>query len=629
MKRALTRLDQHLFHEGTWARAFEKMGAHPGTSGGKRGTWFATWAPRAEQIQVIGDFNGWGEVPALLDRLTEGGLYQGFVPGARPGQRYKYRIIRDGASFDKADPWAQMTEVPPATASVIADEGYRWNDAAWMRARLHRRPLREPMSIYEVHPGSFLRPGGREPTWRELGPVLADHALAHGFTHIELLPVMEHPFYGSWGYQVTSYHAPSARYGSPADLMAMIDLFHQRGLGVLLDWTPAHFPNDAFALAAFDGDPLFEHPDPRRGFHPDWNTLIFDYGRPEVRTFLLSSAVFWLDRYHADGLRVDAVASMLYLDYSRPAGAWLPNIHGGRENLDAISFLQALNQAVHREAPGALVHAEESTAWPKVTGATEHGGLGFGAKWDMGWMHDTLAYLQLDPLHRKYHHDRITFRTVYAFAERFVLPLSHDEVVHGKGSLLRKMHGDPWQQRAHLRLLFAHQHASPGKKLLFMGGEIGQEREWAHEREVDWALMDLPEHKALAHYVARLNALHRQEPALHRGDCEEAGFRWVWGADAELSVMVFLRCDPDGVGPDVLVAEHFTPIPRPGYRVGVPTLGAWDVVLESDDPVFGGSGVTQGLCVPAETEPCHGFPYSVVLTLPPLGVVWLRAPTTR
>jgi len=627
MKRALTKLDQHLFHEGTWARAFEKMGAHPGTSGGRRGVWFATWAPRADRIEVVGDFNQWGAEAAPLERLTEGGLWQGFVPGARAGHRYKYRLTHGTSTFDKADPWAAATEVPPATASVIWEARHIWRDVAWMARRAASRPLREPMSIYEVHAGSFLRPGGREPTWRALTPVLADHVLGHGFTHVELLPVMEHPFYGSWGYQVTSYYAPTARYGPPDDLMALVDHLHERGIGVLIDWTPAHFPNDAFALAAFDGEPLFEHPDPRRGVHPDWNTLIFDYGRPEVRTFLLSSAILWLERFHADGLRVDAVASMLYLDYSRPPGAWLPNVNGGRENLDAISFLQDLNRAVVREVPGAMVHAEESTAWPLVTGPVEAGGLGFTLKWDMGWMHDTLAYLREDPLHRKYHQDKLTFRSVYAFAEHFVLALSHDEVVHGKGSLLNKMHGDPWQKRAHLRVLLAHQHASPGKKLLFMGCEIGQQREWAHEREVDWALLDLPEHKAIARFLTRLNELHRTEPALHRGDCDEAGFAWISGADADQSVIIFLRRDPDGAARDVVIVEHFTPIPREGYRIGVPHKGAWEVLLESDDTQYGGSGVTQGLYVPGEEEPCHGQPYSLVLTLPPLGAIFLGAPT--
>jgi 1,4-alpha-glucan branching enzyme len=625
----ISRFEQHLFHEGTLLRAYRKLGAHEGTSGGRRGTWFATWAPRADAVDVVGDFNGWTTGAHPLRRLTKAGLWEGFVPATRPGQRYKLRIHRAGATFDKADPYAFQSEEAPATASVLHRSRYTWGDAAWMAGRGARNDRAAPISIYEVHPGSFLRPGGRQPRWRDLiGPLVA-HVRDHGFTHVELLPVMEHPFYGSWGYQVTGYFAPSARYGDPDDLRALIDALHQAGIGVILDFVPAHFPSDAHALAAFDGEPLYEHPDPRRGFHPDWNTLIFDYGRPEVRAFLTAAALYWLDAFHADGLRFDAVASMLYLDYSRPVGGWEPNLHGGRENLEAVALLEHLNRTIYAEHPDVQTWAEESTAWPKVSRPLYDGGLGFGFKWDMGWMHDTLAYLHEDPIHRRFHHDKLTFRSVYAFAENFVLPLSHDEVVHGKGSLYGKMPGDAWQKRANLRLLLASQWSTPGKKLLFMGGEIGQHREWDHEREVDWALLDDPDHAAIAALVAKLNAVYRAEPALHRGDTEPAGFAWISGDDANSSVVTWRRRDPSGAAPDVVVVLHYTPVRRDGYRVGVPAAGAYAVLLETDADVFGGSGVIQPAPVVAEPIPMHGLPYSVRLDLPPLGAIWLRAPAAN
>lgn len=626
MKRLLTHQDRHLFHEGTHARAWLKLGAHPGRSHNRRGTWFATWAPRADRVEVIGDFNGWDGADASLTRVSDGGLWQGFVPGARQGQRYKLRIHRGSRTLDKADPYASFSECPPETASVIWRLDHAWQDQEWMASRHRHNGLDAPRSIYEVHPGSWIRPDGRLPTWDELAGPLIGHVHAHGFTHVELLPVMEHPFYGSWGYQVTGYHAPSARYGTPDAFAAFVDRLHQAGIGVILDWVPAHFPADGWALAEFDGEPLYEHPDPRRGHHPDWDTKIFDYGRPEVRSFLLSSALSWLDRFHVDGLRVDAVASMLYLDYSRKEGEWLPNAHGGRENLDAIGLIHQLNQAVYGLHPDVQTTAEESTAWPQVSRPVFAGGLGFGFKWDMGWMHDVLAFLAEDPVHRRYHHDRITFRSVYAHAENFVLPLSHDEVVHGKGSLLGKMPGDPWQKRANLRLLLSWQHATPGKKLLFMGQELGQIREWSHDRELDWFLLDDPDHAALGRLVARLNTLHRTEPALHRGDCVPEGFAWIDGSDAEASVVAFLRVDPTGEGRRVACVTHFTPVVRPTYRVGVPTPGAWEVLLDTDGQAFGGSGVTQGPSVTAEAVPHHGQPYSVVLDLPPLGAVWLGEP---
>jgi 1,4-alpha-glucan branching enzyme len=626
MTSALTRLDRHLFHEGTYVRAYEKLGAHRGRVRGKRGFWFATWAPGADKIDVVGDMNDWTEGAHPLTRVSEAGLWQGFVPGAAVGQRYKFRLVRDGSAFFKADPYAFATEGPPETASVITEPTHTWNDAAWMAGRTAKNALDAPISVYELHPGSWRRPGGHALSWRALAAPLIQHLRATGFTHVELMPVMEHPFYGSWGYQVTSYFAPTARHGYADDLAYLIDELHQAGFGVFLDWVPAHFPSDDFSLARFDGGPLYEHADPRRGHHPDWDTSIFDYGRPEVRSFLLSSALFWLDRFHADGLRVDAVASMLYLDYSREDGEWSPNEHGGNEHLEAIEFLRSLNTAVYTHHPGVQTIAEESTAWPLVSRPVWDGGLGFGLKWDMGWMHDTLAYLAEDPLHRAHHHDKLTFRGVYAWAENFVLPLSHDEVVHGKGSLLNKMPGDPWQKRANLRLLFAQQWATSGKKLLFMGCELGQLREWAHERELDWELLEDPDHAGIMALVSRLNQLYRTEPALHRGDCVPAGFGWIDGSDSAASVLAVRRLDPTGEAPEVVIVAHFTPVVRGSYRIGVPHSGLWRVMLETDATEYGGSGVTQGVLVPTEAVAHHGHPQSLVLTLPPLGAVWLRAP---
>jgi 1,4-alpha-glucan branching enzyme len=622
----LTSLERHLFHEGTLRRAWRKLGAHPGNHDGRRGFWVATWAPRADQVHVVGDFNGWATGAHPLRKVTEAGLWQGFVAGARVGHRYKLRIFAGGIAVDKADPFAFATEEPPATASVFTRSRHTWSDAAWMADRWKANAMGAPISIYEVHPGSWVRPGGRIPRWSEIAGLLSDHVRAHGFTHVELLPVMEHPYYGSWGYQVTSYFAPSARFGDPDDLRALIDRLHRDGIGVILDFVPAHFPDDAHALARFDGEPLYEHPDPQRGFHPDWKTLIFDYGRPEVQTFLTSAALYWLDEFHADGLRFDAVASMLYLDYSRPVGAWSPNVHGGRENLEAVALIKRLNAVIYEEHPDVQTWAEESTAWAKVSRPLYDGGLGFGFKWDMGWMHDTLAYLREDPIHRRHHHDKLTFRSVYAFSENFVLPLSHDEVVHGKGSLYDKMPGDPWQKRANLRLLLATQWSTPGKKLLFMGGEIGQQREWAHEREIDWFLLDDPDHAAISALVRELNRLYRAEPALHLGDADPAGYRWIAGDDAASSVIAYRRRDPGGQAPDVVVVLHYTPVRRDGYRVGVPLPGLYRVLLDTDADRFGGSGVTHPGPLLAEPIPMHGMPQSVALDLPPLGAVWLLAP---
>jgi 1,4-alpha-glucan branching enzyme len=515
--------------------------------------------------------------------------------------------------------------VPPATASIVWDLDYTWGDGAWMRERAAKNALSAPMSVYEVHLASWRREDGRSLSYRELAPQLADHVEALGFTHVELLPVMEHPFAGSWGYQVTGYFAPTHRLGTPQDLMYLIDYLHQRGVGVILDWVPAHFPTDAHALGDFDGTHLYEHADPRRGFHPDWRSYIFNYGRHEVRSFLVSNALFWLDRYHADGLRVDGVASMLYLDYSRKEGEWIPNEHGGRENLDAVRFLRQLNEAAADAHPDAAIIAEESTSWPMVSRPTRVGGLGFGLKWDMGWMHDTLRYLERDPLYRRWHHNEITFRSLYAFHENFVLPLSHDEVVHGKGSLLNKMPGDRWQKFANLRLLFASMFTQPGKKLLFMGSELAQWREWNHDGTLDWHLLEEAPHAAISRLIGDLNRLYREEPALHARDTDPSGFAWIDGSDAEHSAVTFLRL-ADPPTPPLLVAINFTPVVRYEYRVGVPIEGGWEEVLNTDAVIYGGSGVGNLGQVIARPVPLHARPMSMAITLPPLAAVIFRAP---
>jgi 1,4-alpha-glucan branching enzyme len=618
----LGELDLHLFNEGTHRRLHRCLGAHPDGEG----TWFAVWAPNASSVEVLGDFDGWrGQ---RLEPVGSSGIWSGYVPGARPGQSYRYAITtRHGERLEKADPVGAAHNVPPSTASVIADLDYEWHDAAWMSRRGSTVRADAPISIYEVHLGSWGRiatPGRRFPTYAELADPIADHVLAHGFTHVELLPIMEHPFYGSWGYQTTGYFAPTARYGSPRDLMAMIDRLHERGVGVILDWVPSHFPMDAHGLARFDGTHLYEHADPRQGYHPDWTSAIFNYGRNEVRAFLVSSAFCWLDRYHVDGLRVDAVASMLYLDYSRRPGEWVPNPEGGRENLEAIAFLRQLNDSIHEEFPDVATFAEESTAWPMVTGPTEQGGLGFGFKWDMGWMHDTLQYMRRDPVHRRFHHDEVTFRSVYAFTERYVLPLSHDEVVHGKGSLLGKMPGDEWQSFANLRVLLGMMWAQPGKKLLFMGGELADPHEWNHEGMLDWGLHDAPGHDGVRRWLAALNELYRAEPALARGDADPAGFRWVIGDDETHSVFAWLRTDPTGEAPPVLALVNATPTVHHGYRIGVPEPGRWAELLNSDSEFYGGSGVGNLGGVVADDHPWHGFEHSISVTVPPLAVVLFR-----
>jgi 1,4-alpha-glucan branching enzyme len=623
----LTADDLYLFAEGTHGRLASKLGAHVRPDG----TSFAVWAPNADRVSVIGDFNGWDTASAPLEPVASSGIWSGRVDEAREGQTYKFHIRSRQAGYrvDKADPFAFRAETPPKTGSIVWDLTYEWDDAEWVVSRAERNGLSAPMSIYEVHLGSWRR--GPDESWlpyREVAPQLAEHALDLGFTHVELLPVMEHPFYGSWGYQTTGYFAPTGRFGTPQDLMFLIDHLHQRGLGVILDWVPSHFPADEHGLAYFDGTHLYEHADPRRGYHPDWHTLIFNYGRNEVRSFLLSSADHWLRTYHADGLRVDAVASMLYLDYSRKAGEWLPNVHGGRENLEAVSFIRRMNEDVYREHPGTQTFAEESTAWPMVSRPTDVGGLGFGFKWDMGWMHDTLEYLRREPIHRRYHHGELTFRQVYAYSENFVLPLSHDEVVHGKGSLLGKMPGDAWQRFANLRLLFGYQWAQTGKKLLFMGDELGQPSEWDHDASVEWHLRDDPRHGGIMRWVRDLNALHRSEPALHTLDADPVGFEWIDASDAEGGTLCFIRRGLSGTDV-VVVAFNLTPMPHERFRIGLPGDGVWHEALNSDAEVYGGSGMGNLGRVEAESSPWHGRPYSARIVLPPLSCLFFRPGTDR
>jgi len=619
--------DHYLFNEGTHHHLYEKLGSHARTVNGVAGTQFAVWAPNAAQVFVAGDFNGWNQARHPL-HATSSGIWQGFIPGVGRGASYKYHIVsrQQGYQVDKADPFGFRHETPPRTASFVWDLAYTWGDAAWMAGRKAKNSLASPIAIYELHLGSWRRvpeEENRSLTYRELAPVLADYVTKMGYTHVELMPVMEHPFYGSWGYQVTGYFAPTNRYGSPQDLMFLIDHLHQKGIGVILDWVPSHFPSDEHGLAFFDGTHLYEHADPRQGFHPDWKSYIFNYGRNEIPSFLVSSACLWLDKFHADGLRVDAVASMLYLDYSRNESEWVPNRYGGRENLESIAFLRHLNQAVYERFPDVQMIAEESTSWPMVSRPTYVGGLGFGLKWDMGWMHDTLRYMTRDPIHRRFHHHDLTFRQLYAFHENFLLPLSHDEVVHGKGSLLGRMPGDLWQKFANLRLLYGYMYGQSGKKLLFMGGEFGQWNEWYHESSLDWHLLQHPAHAGIARWVADLNRLYRAEPALHQLDSEAAGFEWIDANDSEQSVLTFLRKGAAGADP-ILVACNLTPVVRLDYRVGVPHAGRWQEVLNSDAREYGGSGQGNMGGLIAEPIPAHGRPASLNLRLPPLGVVFFK-----
>ena len=621
----LGELDLHLVGEGSHQDLWERLGARPREIDGARGVAFTVWAPSARSVSVVGDWNGWDGRVHPMRTLGASGIWELFVPGVDEGARYKFEIRGgDGSLRLKADPEAQRAEHPPKTASEVFVSRHQWEDEEWMAARPGRRPHEEPVSIYEVHlPSWRWNPleGNRPLSYVELGEELGDYAHDMGFTHVELLPVLAHPFPGSWGYQVTSYFAPSPRQGSPDDLREMIDRLHARGIGVILDWVPAHFPRDEWALARFDGTALYEHEDPRRGAHPDWGTLIFNYGRNEVRNFLVASALYWLSQYHADGLRVDAVASMLYRDYSRAAGEWVPNEYGGREDLEAIGFLRQLNEVTHAREPGTIMAAEESTAWPAVSRPTDAGGLGFDFKWNMGWMHDTLEYFAHEPVHRRYHHDELTFSLVYAFTEQFVLPLSHDEVVHGKGSLLSKMPGDDWQRHANLRALYAYMWAHPGKKLLFMGGELAQEQEWSHERSLDWHLLGQPRHAGAQRLVRDLNRLYRATPALWELDADPAGFRWLVVDDRDANVVAFARFARDGGA--LVAAANLSPVPRTGYRLPMPRPGRWREVLNSDAEAYGGADVGNMGLIVAEERPWGGEGSSAEVTIPPLGVVWL------
>ena len=618
--------DLHLFAEGSHLGLHHHLGAHltrDAEEGGGSGATFAVWAPNAQAVSVIGDFNGWDHTQDPLTPRAASGVWEGFVTGARHAQAYRYAVTTvHGEVVEHADPLAVHTETPPANASKLWRLDHTWGDAAWMATRGERQHREAPISIYEVHLGSWQRgeDGQRFLTYRELAPQLIAHLKRTGFTHVEFLPVMEHPFYGSWGYQTSGYFAPTSRYGTPEDLMWLIDQLHQAGIGVILDWVPSHFPDDWWALATFDGTPLYDHEDPRRGIHPDWNSAMFNYGRGEVRSFLLSSAMSWMERYHADGLRLDAVSSMLYLDYSREPGEWIPNEHGGNEHLEAISFLQRCNTEVARHHPGAITFAEESTSWDGVTRPTEHGGLGFDHKWDLGWMHDTLEYFRTDPLFRGSKQDQLTFRSVYAASESFCLPLSHDEVSHGKGSMLSNLPGDAWQQRANLRLLLGAQYTSPGKKLVFMGTEFGVRDGWDVETQLAWPLLEEEEHAALLAYTSALNALYRELPALHVGDARGDGFEWIDASDSQQSVVSFLRRAP-GQDP-ALVVWNLTPVTRCPYRIGVPEAGRWREVFNSDEERFGGTGAANG-AVDSDDVEVVGRPASLDLTLPPLGVAVL------
>jgi 1,4-alpha-glucan branching enzyme len=625
LQSVLSDFDQHLFTAGTHDRVYEKLGAHLTTQDGVPGVHFAVWAPNARLISVVGNFNQWDPAANSM-RSNSAGIWQAFVPNIGHGTMYKYHLESKYGSYwvDKADPYGFAAEIRPHTASRVWDlDRYVWHDGAWMAGRSKKGSLDAPISIYEVHLGSWRRvpeEGDRWRTYRELAPLLAEYVHAEGFTHVEFLPVTEHPFDGSWGYEATGYFAPTSRFGTPTDFMYLVDHLHQRGIGVILDWVPGHFPKDEASLGYFDGSHLYEHADPRQGEQPDWNTFIFNYGRNEVRNFLISNARFWLDKYHVDGLRADAVASMLYLDYGRNPGQWIPNRYGGKENLDAINFLRTLNERIYAAFPDVMMIAEESTAWPQVSRPTYVGGLGFGFKWNMGWMHDVLGYFSLDPIFRSYHHSQTTFSLLYAFNENFILPFSHDEVVYGKGSMLRKMPGDEWQKFANLRLLYGFMFGHPGKKLLFMGDEFGQWSEWNHDSSLEWRLLDKPLHAGLQRWVRDLNTTYRGQPSLHERDFEAAGFEWIDCTDSQRSIVSFLRVAKDP-NDQLLFVCNFTPVVRQNYRVGVPRQGFWKEILNSDAPLYGGSGQGNFGGLHAAPLPIHGRPYSLNMTLPPLGVV--------
>jgi 1,4-alpha-glucan branching enzyme len=622
-------LDQHLWSEGRHERVYEKLGAHPHEISGIAGVAFAVWAPNARSVSVVGDFNDWDGRLGMMRTLGSSGIWEIFIPGLTAGAHYKYEIRSwDGHLLLKADPFATRTEQPPATASIIDAPAHRFDDGSWLAARQSRPLVKSPLSIYEVHLGSWRRVSeehNRSLTYREAARELADYVSDMGFTHVELMPVMEHPFAGSWGYQVTGYFAPTARYGTPDDFRFFVDHLHQRGIGVILDWVPAHFPTDAWSLGRFDGTALYEHLDPRLGHHPEWDTYIFNYGRNEVRNFLIANALYWLREFHVDGLRVDAVASMLYLDYGRREGEWIPNAYGGRENLAAVSFLKELNETAYGRNPGVTMIAEESTAWAAVSRPTYLGGLGFGFKWDMGWMNDTLAYFTKDPVYRHYHHHNLTFGFLYAWTENFVLPLSHDEVVYGKRSLLSKMPGDRWQQFSNLRALYGYMWARPGKKMLFMGGEIGQWNEWYHETSLDWHLLDYDDHRKLQALVRELNRLYRAEPALWEADAETAGFHFIDADNSDDNVIAFMRIAPQARRRMICVC-NFSPVVRLHYRLGAPVGGLYREILNTDSEMFGGGNVGNAGAVMAEPLPHHGLPFSLDLSLPPLAVLWFEVP---
>jgi 1,4-alpha-glucan branching enzyme len=619
-------LDMHLAGEGRHEELWTKLGAHVREIEGVPGTSFSVWAPSARSVSVVGDFNGWDGRLHPMRSMGASGIWELFVPHVAEGQRYKFEIrTQEGLLQLRADPMAFRTEIPPETASVVNRSTYEWGDDAWMEQRHATPPWDQPMSVYEVHLGSWRRDPSDPERWlsyTELADQLADYCEDLGFTHVELMPVMAHPFPGSWGYQVTGYYAPTPRHGDPDDFKRFVDVLHQRGIGVLLDWVPAHFPRDEFALARFDGTALYEHEDPRQGAHPDWGTLVFNFGRNEVRNFLLANALFWAREYHADGIRVDAVASMLYLDYSRKEGEWVPNVYGGRENLEAVQFLKEMNETLHAAEPGIVSVAEESTAWPGVSKPTYVGGLGFGFKWNMGWMHDTLAYFQNDPIHRKYHHHSLTFSLVYAFTENFTLPLSHDEVVHGKGSLLAKMPGDKWQKLANLRALYGFMWAHPGKKLLFQGQEFAQEQEWKFDQSLDWHLLEDEGHAGVQRLIRDLNGVLRSSEQLYKNDFDPAGFYWIEPNDADQNVFAFARQGKDG-DPVTVVVMNLSPIPREGYRLGLPRPGRWVEQLNTDASTYGGSNVGNGGGIQTDDIPWHNQRHSAEITIPPLGVLYL------
>jgi len=617
-------MDLHFAGEGSHRRLYRMMGAQIRRHEDVEGVGFAVWAPNARSVRLVGDFNAWDGRRHPMRALGASGIWELFVPGLSAGALYKFEILTaQGHLVVKTDPFAFYTEIPPGTASIVNASQHRWGDEEWVSKRDSANPYKSPMSVYEVHLGSWRRTGEGEPlSYAEMGPMLARYCTEMGFTHVQLMPVAEHPYGGSWGYQVSHYFAPTARYGTPDDFRRFVDTLHQAGVGVIVDWVPAHFPRDSWGLARFDGTALYEHDDPRKGEHPDWGTLVFNFGRNEVRNFLISSALYWIEEFHLDGLRVDAVASMIYLDYSREEGEWAPNEDGGRENLEAIAFLKQFNSTVYDEHPGIATVAEESTAWPGVSRPVHLGGLGFGFKWNMGWMHDTLDFFARDPIHRSYHHNELTFSFVYAWGENYVLPLSHDEVVHGKRSLLGRMPGDAWQRLANLRSLFGYMWAHPGKQLLFMGGEIAQESEWNHEQSIDWHLLADSGHSGVQRLVADLNRIYTEVPALWQQDFSSDGFRWIDANDAENNVLSFLR-RADGDEQQLACICNLTPMVRSGYRIGLPTEGTWRELLNSDAKVYGGSDVGNEGNVEAEAVPRHGFDYSAVVTLPPLGVLWL------